>query len=412
MGKAVQASRADSWLLAGARVSRGPFESQRLDIEIRSGRIAGMRPSLSVPPGGACLDVRGSLILPGLVNAHDHLEFNLFPRLGNGPYPSARAWALDIYHPDQSPVREQLGVPLECRLRWGALKNLLSGVTTVCHHNPFNPRIFSRHFPIRVPKRFGWAHSLDFSPDVRERFWRTPKDWPFILHLGEAVDRRGREEIQRLDALGALDHRTVLVHAVALDRRGLDLVRARGGSLVWCPSSNIFILGRTLSRAALESGIPVALGTDSALSGAGDLLEEMRLAREVRRVSDTRLFGMVTREAARVLRLRQGEGELSEGGVADLLVVEDSGQTPIEALLGLSTGAMEMVFVGGEVMLTSPRVKQRLPFAAVRDLQPLAVGSREGHQVFVALDISRIFQPVEPTLGPVVLAHRRMLRTA
>jgi hypothetical protein len=70
-------------------------------------------------------------LLPGLINAHDHLDFNLFPRLGSGPYPNATAWAEDIYHPECSPVSQQLRLPKRIRLLWGGLKNLLSGVTTV-----------------------------------------------------------------------------------------------------------------------------------------------------------------------------------------------------------------------------------------------------------------------------------------
>lgn len=63
------------------------------------------------------LDLSGHMRLPGLVNAHDHLEFNLFPPLGNGPYANAAEWARDIYHPDRSPIREHLMVPKPIRLR-------------------------------------------------------------------------------------------------------------------------------------------------------------------------------------------------------------------------------------------------------------------------------------------------------
>ena len=37
-------------------------------------------------PPGPTIDLQDYLILPGLINSHDHLEFNLFPRLGHGPY--------------------------------------------------------------------------------------------------------------------------------------------------------------------------------------------------------------------------------------------------------------------------------------------------------------------------------------
>ena len=159
-------------ILGGARVALGPDEAAELDVEIRAGKIAALtRPRRSRRPD---LDLRGYLLLPGLINAHDHLEFALFPRLGSGPYANASAWARDIYRPKQSPVAEHLRVPKSLRLIWGGLRNLLSGVTTVCHHNPPHA-VFERDFPIRVVKRFGWAHSLEFSPDLAQRFRRTPR---------------------------------------------------------------------------------------------------------------------------------------------------------------------------------------------------------------------------------------------
>src|SRR5205085_8860792 len=116
-------------ILHGARVALGPDRAEKLDIEIRNGKIQ----SIGEPrKGREVLDLTGQLILPGLINAHDHLEFNLYPRLGRGPYPNAGAWSRNVYRPDESPIREQLAISKSTRLVWGGLKNLLNGVTTVC----------------------------------------------------------------------------------------------------------------------------------------------------------------------------------------------------------------------------------------------------------------------------------------
>src|SRR5581483_6338751 len=114
-------------------------------------------------------------------------------------------------------------------------------------------------------------------------------------------DATAGAEVSALDALGALQAKTAIVHGVALRRGGLDLVRRRGASLVWCPTSNLRMLGRTVSRAVLRSGVPIALGTDSALSAPVDLLDELAVAR--RFLPGAQLMPMVTDVAARILDL-------------------------------------------------------------------------------------------------------------
>jgi cytosine/adenosine deaminase-related metal-dependent hydrolase len=242
------------------------------DVRISRDTIIETGQNLSSKKKEDVADFSGHFIYPGLINAHDHLEMNLYPRLGTPPYNNYTEWSKDIYKPEQSPLKEIEKTDIDYRLMWGGLKNLMSGVTTVIHHNPWRRALGKNSFPVVVPP-IDWAHSLGFEkkmPSIGVR--------PFVVHAAEGVDEFARNEIHTLDKLGLLRRNTVLVHGVGATEAEWNIIAARGSSLAWCPSSNLYMFNRTVDVSALKGKLEVVLGTDSTLTGSPTLLDEMRTA--------------------------------------------------------------------------------------------------------------------------------------
>jgi len=258
------------------------------------------------------LDCRDLEVRPGLINAHDHLHRNHYGRLGAGPYPNAYRWAEDI----QVRYRRRIAVGRRLGRREallaGAWKNLFAGVTTLVHHDKWEPD-FDRNFPIRVA-RVASADSLGMAERIE-----APAGGPFCLHVAEGTDRTAAAEVEVLDSGGLLNKQLVAVHGVGIDETGAKRFERSGAALVWCPTSNHFLFGRTASLKLLESGIDVLLGSDSRLTGAGDLLDEMRAARAFGILDDKRLSDAVGFTCAR--RLGLPAPSLEPGSNADLILL-------------------------------------------------------------------------------------------
>ncbi len=316
-------------------------------VRIRGSAIA----AVNEPPrrGDVVVDLHGDRLLPGLINAHDHLGLNSMP--GAAPtrrYRHVREWIAETSERRRSEWHFQLcvGVERAQRLFHGGIKNLLSGVTTVAHHDPLYPELLQPQFPIRVLERYGWAHSLylDGAGAVRNSYVATREAEPWIIHVAEGVSRDAAEEFDTLDALGCIGTRTLLVHGVALDQAQRTRLLEAGAALIWCPSSNESLFGRTAEVDELAAGGRVALGTDSRLSGARDLLEELQIARRRCTLQQHELEQLVTSTAAQLLRLKDC-GALRTGYRADLLVLPSG-----KALGHAPRSAIRLVVIGGAPM--------------------------------------------------------------
>lgn len=384
--------------LIGCRCALGPNESVEASVAIDDGRVATINTTTRATVTGSdtAIDMTGYLVMPGLINAHDHLEFALFPRLGRGHYKNAAHWALDIQHRDAEIIDTHRKVSKRTRLWWGAIRNLLSGVTTVCHHNPIDPYLLAPNFPVRVASNIGWAHSLAFAPDLQAAYQNTREHRPFVIHACEGIDEQSKSELSTLDAFGVLDQRTVLVHGLALDEQGAALLNSRGSAVILCPSSNYFLFDKAPSSDLLQSIKRLALGSDSPLTATGDLLDEIRFAADACALSANQLYSMVTDDPASILRLHRGEGSMRPGSPADLIAIRDQHRDPADTLCSISAKDVELVLRAGRVQLASQSMFERLPLIDRVGLEPLSI---DGDIRWLRAPVGELLREAEDVLG-------------
>jgi cytosine/adenosine deaminase-related metal-dependent hydrolase len=333
-------------------------------LYLSDGRVAGT----SAADGDTWeLRLPDHLVFPGLINAHDHLHLNSIPPLPRAaPFPNSYAWIAALQPHLAGPAAAAAAVPSARRYHHGGVKNLLSGATTVLHHDPWHASFEDPDFPVRVLRNFHWSHSLGmgvpaqprgelpaYGPPLASSFAATPADQPWIIHLAEGTDDLAAAELSQLEALGCLAHNTVVVHGVGLRDADVELLIRRGAAAIWCPSSNLAILGHTLAPRRLFEAGRLALGSDSRLSGGRDLLAELQTAAAHSDLTARELLQLATVNGARVLRAPLAGG-LESGQCADLLVLRDRGGDPYQQLLATTRADVCAVVRAGAPAIADP----------------------------------------------------------
>lgn len=281
------------------------------DIFIRDGKLGPLAKSSA--ECGRVVEFDNAIVFPGIINSHDHLDFNLYPQLGNGRYNSYVEWGNDINKQHKEIIDEIKRVPQHLRVQWGIYKNLLNGVTTVVNHGS---ELNAGNDIITVFEQCNIIHSVQFQKDWWSKINQLRvKRLPFVIHVGEGTDRSCKREIDRLIRWNLFNRDLVGIHGIAMDER--QATHFRG--LVWCPASNEFLIGATAQVDKLKYATTMVFGTDSTLSAPWNLWEHVRLARDKQYVTDKELLSMLTINAARLWGLFDC-GELKQGCDADLVV--------------------------------------------------------------------------------------------
>jgi hypothetical protein len=256
--------------------SNGP-----INIQLKNGK---MIPADSNATADALqLTFDNALAFPGLVNSHDHLDFNLFPQLGNRIYNNYTEWGKHIHANYKDEIAAVLKVPLALRVKWGIFKNLLCGVTTVVNHG--EPLAIT-DAPINVEQCHS-IHSVQF-----EKHWKIKlnnplkRKLPVVIHVGEGSDESSNKEIDQLISWNFFRKKLIGVHGVAMTTAQARKFEA----LIWCPESNYFLLNKTAAADVLKKHTTILFGTDSTLTGNWNIWEHIRLARKTNMLTDAELY--------------------------------------------------------------------------------------------------------------------------
>ena len=361
---------AEAWALRGA-VLTPTRQHDDAYVEIHAGRIA--RVTATRPSGARIVDTDG-IILPGLIDLHGHPEYNVFaawepPRQFANRYAWRRSkeYAAVVKEPWRALTAEPTLLPT--LTRYAEARALVGGVTAIQGASAKYPsreealvrnvdrRIFGEH-RARSIVDLGRTDAAD-ATRLRAQI-AAGEVTAVYVHLAEGVDDTSAREFADLADARLLTAATVIIHGTALSRDRLGDVRDAGAKLVWSPQSNLRLYGGTTdAAAALELGVPIALGADWLPSGSTSLLAEMQVARRALAaqgvsVPARRLVRMVTTDAADIAGLGHVLGRLAADRVADVIVLERRASDPWESVLASGPAEVELVAIGGDVAYARP----------------------------------------------------------
>jgi cytosine/adenosine deaminase-related metal-dependent hydrolase len=382
----------------------GPFEGEVLTLPDGTIGCAEAGKTCEADPlaaGAAHVKVDG-IIAPGLVDTHNHILFDVFDDsdwLPAKKYQNHDDWTKDTNEPrytvmvDAKQCLEDAsqGKPtwcpakyngtgnLKCEMeKWGELKALVAGTTSVvglpgtglpCYASL--ARTIDTQFnglPADLVQTAAIFPSKATADGVC-RNYASGKTAAYLIHVGEGVDQKARDEFTKLGTLTTTSGclyapQTAITHGTSFTATEFALMKSKGMKLTWSPASNIALYGQTTDiPLALDNGIVVSLAPDWSMGGSQNMLDELRFAKKYAdtnwpgRLTSEALVTMATKNAAVVLGLGEKLGTIKRGFLADLFVVRGARSAPYDAIVSATAKDVMLTMVAGKVLYGDAELK-------------------------------------------------------
>jgi 5-methylthioadenosine/S-adenosylhomocysteine deaminase len=380
------------------------LDGETVGVRCQNGVIVEIGPDVVPNPGDESIEAAGTPLVPAMVNGHTHAAMTLF-RGYRGDLPlmrwlrevvwpvEARLEAEDVYwgarlaclemirtgtarfwdmywHPaataravEDSGLRATVAGPLfdvdgdTAGTQASALRDLeaLEGFGTQIE------RALAPHSIYTVSEgllRWAMEAAAQRSLSIQIHLSETEEE------VSDCLEAHGVRPAAYLDRLGLLGERTVLAHGVWLDREELELIAARGCTVVTNPVANMKLAvgGPFPYPAAREAGVAVGLGTDGAGSNDSlDLFSDLKALALIQRhaTGDPTVLPVTeaveTATGARAPLLGGGIPPLTVGAPADFLLLRRDAYE-----LGLGDLASDLVYAAGGSIVDTTVVAGRV----------------------------------------------------
>lgn len=327
-------------------------------------------------PGHRVLRLENTVLLPGLVNLHTHLEL---PHMLDAIRATTfTAWVLNLIKAKRNLLHKNYAAAVRTNIR----TLIHTGTTTVgeiCTHgrsqallrksglrakvffevitmSPSSPISFSPFLIEKGLVQFGISPHTPYTVservllELKLKSYGTPAT--LAMHMAESKDeirllqgkKSGLAELyhlagwdlswapsavssfEYLQRIGLLSPGLLAIHAVQVTNNDIAIIRKSKVSIAHCPRSNKETgVGRMPLNKFLIAGITVGLGTDSLASSPSlSMWDEMRYAYQIHRrngVTAEDIFRLATINGAKALGLDKEIGTLEPGKKADIIAV-------------------------------------------------------------------------------------------
>ena len=287
------------------------------------------------------------IILPGLIELHNHLSYNILqlwsvPKLfqDRGQWQRHRDYVRLVNGPMLNLSKSTDLRILAAIARFAETKCLLAGVTTSQGISLKSEKL-QKYYEgalrvVESPGETGFVRAQTHIPDLDAREWASfnrelKKAHCLLLHLSEGFNAAALKAFKALQneqtKEWAISRALAGIHCGALGNDEFAVMGLNGGSMIWSPLSNFLLYGRTANIvSAKEHDLPIALGSDWSPSGSKNLLHELKVAKVANEVngygfSDSDLVGLVTSSPAAIVKWDQWVGSVAAGKRADLMVI-------------------------------------------------------------------------------------------